>query len=1048
MVQKKVAPKKPAPRKTTTKKKPKGKRNPMPVLLVLLILAIVGTVGPIVGFDFYINKSAMALVEQEKRGELSKRYGYVWAEINLNKQMEKFGGNEKSDEEEPAGTNVQYPSLEAVTILNSMNALSNKILILDRNGIELGKIQTTQHLLAIDEFPELLKKSLILTEDKNFYSRKNAYESTALIRATATAVIRSIKEKRKVSPRGTSTIHQQVARFLLSQFNEKGQIYIEKTVNRKLKELKLSQALKIHFSDDEILSMYMNHCVSAGKGMVGFYDISMGLFGKEPRDLTDAQQLYLSRLVKWNANKPEKIVPQVKISLPRIAKELKWDDAKVSEITGELESLEFVTRPPVIESKFAHLLDLANEQWLRACELNGISGDELRDLDFSRPESMIRRKGNLTIQMTIDIRLQRMLEESVNNRGYGNDTTITTDIRIGSYGEDVRYSGEMPEDTLRYVEVLTSDSIVSDPDGEETKLVAGDTLISNIRYKKTGNKTARRSVYLYSRGVTKVTGQYFSYLMLDSPTGEILAYYSRDKLGSRMNSLIRNRVPNGSALSKPMVYALAYDAGIYQPNTMVDDGIEIDESQPWNRQFLVAGSDTVGMRYLNVFDEKGYEVRNHHRKFEGSDYAFNHLARSNNIITVETMFRLNEAEKKDDSNPAADEYREALMDRIGATDYIRRDAARITGPRIWSELAGVVYGDSEGDQEGRAFVSDDNYSYALGTLELSILEQAHLFNGFYDNKIVQSPASHPSLVIKQVLLAGEPFPMNDSVAVVQPFADISNINPVKLALFKRLTSTETEGMQRFDLATDPDHPELMPLRSPLVNYAKSGTTDDIIRPYNADASTKKKTNYGLWHGTFRIKLPGSEIAGTKRYAASYDDQESQIRDITVACVGEGNRANTGAPDGKTLHRFLTTTLMNRYGVAGTGTGFYRTYEESIGAGVSETVDSTETSLVEDVTDFIGGLGLLPNASELKFEALRGGILLEKRSEKKLLALANQLDEEQAVLQSYIEELSRGLEKAKVEAVLKKIEQMEIANSKVADELTKSVASLRSSLQEL
>ncbi len=1040
MVKKKPTPRKPVARK----KKSKGKFKPMPALIGILILGILGTVGPIIGFDFYIKKSAQELIEQEKRGELSKKYGYVWAEINLNKQMKKFSENSSESSSESGYVNNQYPSLEAVTLLNSMNALSNKILILDRNGIELGKIQTTQHLLAIDEFPELLKKALILTEDKNFYSRKNAYESTALLRATATAVVRSIKERRKVSPRGTSTLHQQVARFMLSKFNEKGQIYIEKTVNRKLKELKLSQALKMYFTDDEILSMYMNHCVSAGKGMVGFYDISMGLFGKEPRDLSEAQQLYLSRLVKWNANKPEKIIPQVKISLPRIAKEFDWDESKVSEITQSLESLTFSTRAPVIETQFSHLLDLANEQWLRACELNGMTGDELADLDLSRPESMVRRKGNLTIQMTIDIRLQKMLEQAVKSRGYGGDTTITTDIRIGSYGEDIRYSGTMPIDTLRYVQVLDHDSTVSEPDGEETKLSKGDTLVSNIRYKNTGGKSARRSVYLYNRGRTKVPGQYFSYLMLDAPTGEILAYYSRDKLGSRMNSLIRNRVPNGSALSKPMVYAMAYDAGIYSPNSMVDDGIEIDESLPWNREYLITGSDTTGMRYKNVENQKGYEVRNHHRKFEGNDYAFNHLARSNNIITVETMFRLNEASNKDESDPVADKYREELIERIGASDYIRRDGKRITGPRLWSEMAGIVYGDQQGEQDGRSFVSDDNYSYALGTLELSILEQAHLFNGFYNNQIVQSPASHPSLAIRQILLGGETFPINDTISLVQPFQDINNITPVKLALFKRLTSTETEGMQRFDLDTDPEASDLAPLRFPLVNYAKSGTTDDIIRPYNVDPASKKKTNYGLWHGTFRVKLPNSEIAGQKRYAASFDDETTEIRDITVACVGEGNSAYTGSRDGKTLHRFLTTTLMNRYGLSSTGTGYYRNYENSIGERVSGDPEE-ENSLVDEVGEFITGLGLLPEASELTFEELRGSIKLERKSRKKLESMAAQLDEEQPILESLISELGDCNDVSSAKPILRKMETLEIANAKVKAELATAVGALRNSL---
>ena len=48
---------------------------------------------------------------------------------------------------------------------------------------------------------------------------------------------------------------------------------------------------------------------------------------------------------------------------------------------------------------------------------------------------------------------------------------------------------------------------------------------------------------------------------MDSRTGKLLAYYSKDKLGSRLACLLRNRTPNGSLTAKPIFNALNFDLG-------------------------------------------------------------------------------------------------------------------------------------------------------------------------------------------------------------------------------------------------------------------------------------------------------------------------------------------------------------------------------------------------------------------------------------------------------------------------------------------------------
>ncbi len=594
--------------------------------------------------------------------------------------------------------------------------------------------------------------------------------------------------------------------------------------------------------------------------------------------------------------------------------------------------------------------------------------------------------------------------------------------------------------------MLTKDSTVSEPDGKQVTLSAGDTLITNVRYKLLKKGTARRSVFFYGRGTMNVRGQYFSYVMLDAPSGEILAYYSSDRLGSRLSSLVRNRVPNGSVLAKPMTYALNYDVENFREYDMTSDSTEIPDSLEWHRKYLIRKGDTVGMSYMNVSDEEGYPVRNHHRRFEGYDYCYNHLARSNNVITVESMFKLNTVIKSKRSRSDSEQLRMDLIERIGFLDAVERSGvSRVTGPRIYSEMAARVHGNIKGRHEGRQIISDDNYSYALGTLELSTLEQAHLFNGFYNNSIITKPASHPSLVLKEVKLAGNSFPINDTITTFAPFRDINKITPVKLALFKRLTSNGADRMNRFDLCTSDSRREIDAVRYPLVNYAKSGTTDDIIRPYNSDPALNERTNYGLWHGTFRVKLPGRDLSPFLEKGEKIP--EDLIRDITVASVGECNRANTGAPDGKSLHKFLTVKLMNQYGETGCTPGYYSRYEANL---IAETPDEIryQESGESGLSRLFSRIRSLPSAADLAFENRRRGIRLKRKSRQKLQAMSEHIGSQEAAYNRIISDLQRCRNKKKAFKILDRLEAIEVSGTIEAEELKIAVTALRESLRGL
>jgi hypothetical protein len=617
--------------------------------------------------------------------------------------------------------------------------------------------------------------------------------------------------------------------------------------------------------------------------------------------------------------------------MPRIAAALRWDESRRREALVRIGALTF-KKPPHVKTEFGPLVDLANEYWLLMLQRKGLSERQIAEMDMIDPHSLIRKKGACTIKLTIELPLQRELERLVDARGYGRDTTIITDVRIGS-GKCVVFSLIPPVDTLRAISCMSKPAGFSEAGSSfTTNLGIGETLVTNIRYKKTGKKTYRRSCYYYTRRAMAVNGQYFAYAIIDSRTGKLLAYHSRDKLGSRLACLLRNRIPNGSSTAKPIFNALNFDIGDWKPYDVWSDSVEVTGEVPWKRTFEAKNGKNVGVIFAqSAVPHSGYEVHNHGWIFEGRRHIFDLLASSNNILGVESVYRLDRTlcDKAanilpDAVNTANFLYRIAALDRFKADPHLKT----VTGVRLYKELARIAGADVDSMISGsrRTAVSDSMYSVGLGTLELSLYEQAHIFNILYNNDIVERPASHPSLVIESVTLGRDTVPIEDTLRHYHPFSDLDNLRPTWLGMHKRLVSNPADGLRRFDvfdsaLTTSNDSnggefdENALSVSGPVANFAKSGTTDDVIRPFNVGGESGKRTNYGLWNAVLRLDF--SRLSG--------DSADAGPRDITLACVGECNRMFTGDPDGKTLHKFVSIGLLNKAGVA-CPDGFFSRYE--------------------------------------------------------------------------------------------------------------------------
>lgn len=163
--------------------------------------------------------------------------------------------------------------------------LSEKcVTVFDGNGEEIKNTAalSLRQTVDIEEVPEKTRLAFVDTEDKRFYSH-NGFDTRRIVKAVYNNLrSHSFKE-------GASTISQQLIKNThLSQ---------EKTIQRKLKEWKLTRQLERSYTKDEILEKYLN-TIYFGHNCFGLRAAAEFYFGKTPKELSIADSAVLAGLVR------------------------------------------------------------------------------------------------------------------------------------------------------------------------------------------------------------------------------------------------------------------------------------------------------------------------------------------------------------------------------------------------------------------------------------------------------------------------------------------------------------------------------------------------------------------------------------------------------------------------------------------------------------------------------------------------------------------------------------------------------------------------------
>jgi penicillin-binding protein 1A len=159
---------------------------------------------------------------------------------------------------------------------------------------ELGIERRT--LVQLKDIPPLVRNAFVVTEDKRFYRHAGVDW-----KRVPGALLTDIRNRN--FSEGFSTLTMQLARNIFPE-----RISSEKSLVRKLKEIKVARAIEQKYSKDKILELYLNQ-INLGNGAYGIETAAQRYFGKSVKDLNVAEAATLAAIPKGPARYNPRLFP-------------------------------------------------------------------------------------------------------------------------------------------------------------------------------------------------------------------------------------------------------------------------------------------------------------------------------------------------------------------------------------------------------------------------------------------------------------------------------------------------------------------------------------------------------------------------------------------------------------------------------------------------------------------------------------------------------------------------------------------------------------------
>jgi 1A family penicillin-binding protein len=306
--------------------------------------------------------------------------------------------------------------------------------VLDRDGEVVATLAPVRReVIAFDSLPEHVGEAFVAVEDQRFYGHGGID-----VRRVAGAALADIRAGGFVQ--GSSTITMQLARNVFPD-----RLPANKSMRRKLMEVRVAREIEDRFSKAEILELYLNH-IYFGNGVYGIAAASRYYFGRPASQLTLAQAASLAAMPRSPAFYDPRRNPDAARSRRNLILAMMAEQGRVTEDEAESAAATRLgvtgtpQRRPAEEVVAPYFIEVVRR----------VAEDALGDALYSSA---------LRIHTTLDRRAQRVAEEEL-ARHLGA-------IEAGRYGrfEGPRYRSAMEEPP----DYLQGAVVVMDP-------VAGDVI--------------------------------------------------------------------------------------------------------------------------------------------------------------------------------------------------------------------------------------------------------------------------------------------------------------------------------------------------------------------------------------------------------------------------------------------------------------------------------------------------------------------------------------------------------------------------------------------
>jgi penicillin-binding protein 1A len=281
------------------------------------------------------------------------------------------------------GLAISFRNLPDVRILQTYSPTETTH-IYDINGKPLASIhdEANRDVVPLDQISPNLKRAVLAIEDSNFFTHKGINPG-----GIARALIVNLEKGRTVE--GGSTMTMQLVKNLFLSPQSK--------FSRKVAEAVMSIRLEQILNKDQILQLYLNQ-IYLGHNLYGVETASRSYFNKSANNLTLSEAAMLAGLI----SAPEEYSPFVNYKLAKERQEI---------VLNRMKELKWIT--PAQETA-------ARKEKIKLGKITSFGGSQVPYVTQAVVQELTRRfgrdavvKGGMRVQTTIDLKMQRIAEETV-----------------------------------------------------------------------------------------------------------------------------------------------------------------------------------------------------------------------------------------------------------------------------------------------------------------------------------------------------------------------------------------------------------------------------------------------------------------------------------------------------------------------------------------------------------------------------------------------------------------------------------------------------------